>query len=128
MNDYHGNLPAHTTVLRGTHIQALENQAHSDKTLFMCYPPPGSKMAENAILSFKGEFIALVGETSGDTGTQNFEKILRKDWNMVEKVDLPNFFNTCYHLTIWKREPNVNWPMVCATCGSLPKDVIYRCR
>ncbi len=52
MNDYHGNLPAHTLVHRGTHIQALENQPHSGHTLFMCYPPPGSKMAENAIQSY----------------------------------------------------------------------------
>lgn len=85
-------------------------------------------MAENAIQSYTGDYLALVGETSGDTATQAFEKILRASWNMVEKVELPNFFNTCYHLTIWKREPNKSWPLVCATCGSLPKDVILRCR
>jgi|TARA_B110001450_G_scaffold73126_1_gene69488 hypothetical protein len=68
MNDYHGDLPPHTTVFKGQWEQAFSEQ-HSDKTLLLCYPPPNSRMALDAISQFKGAYFALVGEFAGDTGT-----------------------------------------------------------
>ena len=53
MNEYHGNLPAHTEVHRGQYDEAFR-ETHNDKTLFLCYPPPNSKMALDALSNFKG--------------------------------------------------------------------------
>ena len=45
----------------------------------------------------------LVGETAGDTGTAALESELYKKWQLIKKVELPNFINTVYSLTIWRK-------------------------
>ena len=43
---------------------------------------------------------------------------LNRDWQLAEQVALPNFGNTCYSLTFWKRsQVRGDWPLKCATCG-----------
>ena len=86
--------------------------------MLLCYPPPNSRMALDVISQFKGTYFALVGEFAGDTGTQEFEKVLNDDWELLENIELPNFGNTCYTLTMWKRSRLIaEWPLKCAGCG-----------
>ena len=62
-----------------------------------------SEMGYDAIIAYSGSKLALVGELGGDTGTKKFQKELQKNWTCEDKCDLPNFPNTCYSLTIWRR-------------------------
>jgi hypothetical protein len=78
-----------------------------------------------------------VGEIAGDTGTREMEALLKAEWGMVGRpVELRNWGNTCYALTLWERReggksscaasaspspsPTPSWPLSCASCGAVP--------
>jgi len=43
------------------------------------------------------------GEWQGDTGTKGFEKLLSAEFSCEELLRLPNWGDTCYSLTVWRR-------------------------
>jgi hypothetical protein len=45
----------------------------------------------------------LAGEWQGDTGTKGFEKLLSAEFACEERLPLPNWSDTCYSLTVWRR-------------------------
>lgn len=92
-------------------------------TLFICYAPPDSTMAEDALEAYSGDCVAVVGEWDGDTGTTAFSRSLLLHWDLQEVVVLPNWSDTCHDLTIWRRRSSKEcapvsaapWPVCCAT-------------
>jgi len=48
-------------------------------------------------------FKFLPGEWQGDTGTKGFEKLLSAEFSCEELLPLPNWGDTCYTLTVWRR-------------------------
>lgn len=74
----------------------------------------------------------LIGEIAGDTGTTKLEAELYNKWELMEQVDLPNFINTVYSLTIWTRgtATSKKWPLTCKFCFESPKpsEKFYRDR
>lgn len=99
---------------------------HRDHTLFLCYPPPASKMAEEALAAYTGDTVALVGEWDGDTGRPEFTRALLRGWSLQEAIPLPNWSDTAHDLTLWTRRDAVlrpesvldaaPWP-VCSSTG-----------
>jgi hypothetical protein len=94
----------------------------------MCYAPPESTMAEDALAAFTGEKLALIGEWDGDTGSSAFEHKLLSGWDLVEAIPLPNWSDTAHDLTIWHRRPaelppvaaeEAPWPLCSATGAHL---------
>jgi hypothetical protein len=93
-------------------------------------------MALQALRTYTGKHICHVGEFSGDTGTKSFESLLESTFVCVETVALPNWGDTSYSLTIWKRRSASDTtdntdvfqhPKRCCVCGMLrPK--MFRCR
>jgi hypothetical protein len=75
----------------------------SDHALFICYPPPASRMAEEALAEYTGSSLALIGEWDGDTGTPAFTRHLQAHWNLQTTISLPNWTDTAHDLTIWRR-------------------------
>jgi hypothetical protein len=121
-NAYHGNFQKWTDVTMSESYEAAS--ANSDRCLFMCYAPPLGKMAEAALQAYRGTRIALVGEFKGDTGTPQFEALLHGQWVLArDPIDLPQWGNTCYNLTFWRRkeelgDTSVHFLTSCASCSS----------
>jgi hypothetical protein len=161
MNAYHGRASPWTAVMKGGPAEAiagayaslrnisLANNRRSSVSppslsLLLCYPPPDSDMALQSMKIYMeagGTTICYVGEKRGDTGTKGFEKLLESSFRCDELIPLPNWMDTCYSLTIWRRlapSPASSTPssplppyLLCCVCGSaapLSTARAYRCR
>ncbi|GBG26251.1 Hypothetical Protein FCC1311_024722 [Hondaea fermentalgiana] len=128
-NEYHGQLPAYTRIEampRGRKGGSLDASWAQRDALFLCYPPPGTPMAENALADFQGQHVAVVGEWIGTTATQPFEVSLQREFILSKTVHLPNWPNTAYTLTIWRRrdkaiaapQPVPMQALTCEVCAS----------
>ena len=148
MNDYHGKALAFVPVKRGgsTDLRIISKETAGSTALMLCYPPPGCSMALDCLKNFQGEWIVYIGEWQGDTATPDFEKSLLQQFSLFQSVGLPNWGNTCYSLTIWKRKalkedvppvtpktsPLIDIllggipPFQCTSCG-LSKRTLKRC-
>lgn len=81
-------------------------------------------MALDALTSYSGQDVAIVGEWDGDTGTSAFVEHLCSHWRLRKVVQLPNWTDSAHDLTIWQRaEPGdagtlqiPSWPC-CADSG-----------
>jgi len=76
--------------------------------------------------------VCYIGEWEGDTATAEFEKEIFKGWVLKERVALPNWANTAYELTVWKRRVNadtqpVEKALMCVGCGKRGL-ALKRCR
>eukprot|EP00892_Ulva_mutabilis_P004997 jgi/Ulvmu1/286/UM001_0290.1 len=125
VNQYHGRVPSWTHIEKAMSSCTAD---YSDHTLFLCYPPPASKMAEEALAAYTGDTVALVGEWDGDTGTHDFSEVLLMGWTLQEAIPLPNWSDTAHDLTIWRRRPEslqadrldaVPWPLCSGTGNTL---------
>lgn len=57
---------------------------HTDRTLFLCWPPYDSDMAMNALNSYTGKRLVYIGEGSGGcTADDAFHDRLEEDWEEV---------------------------------------------
>jgi hypothetical protein len=99
-NAYHGRAAAWTAVLKGG-VEVIAR--HPKATLFLCYPPPDSDMALQALRAYQGQYLCYCGEYRGDTGTKAFEQLLEQTFDCVQRDPLPNWVDTCYSLTVWRR-------------------------
>lgn len=126
-NEYHAEIPAFTTVWQGGAEAACNALAQPDgqaasgaatatsasgfdpsrAALFLCFPPPVSRMASDCLRAYRGSVFLYVGEWQGETGTPKFEKSLCKDWLLCRRLPLPNWGSTSYTLTIWLRKSSV---------------------
>jgi hypothetical protein len=48
--------------------------------------------------------VIVVGEWMGDTGDASFTAALLEDFNLVLRVQLPNWSDTAHELTVWERK------------------------
>lgn len=125
-NEFHGQVPPFLPVhVAGPQMLAGERE---DQNLLLCYPPPGDPMARDCLRYFKGKYVLYVGEWQGDTADREFEVELQQKFHLIERVELPNWANTAYALTIWSREePAVRQSILaCDVCAS--QENLKRCR
>ncbi|KAF1323572.1 Clavaminate synthase, partial [Globisporangium splendens] len=102
-NAYHGQVPPFCAIGKGG-PEVLKQDDMKARNLFLCYPPPHDDMAFNCLRFFQGEYVIHVGEWQGDTGDRRFEKELETRFNLVNEHLLPNWGNSAYSLTVWKRK------------------------
>ncbi|RLN45013.1 hypothetical protein BBJ29_003916 [Phytophthora kernoviae] len=102
-NAYHGHVPPFCPVGRGG-PEILGQEDMAGRALFLCYPPPGDAMAVRSVQLFQGDVILHVGEWQGDTGDQRFESELQRRFVLEQEVQLPNWGNSAYNLTVWRRK------------------------
>lgn len=103
-NAYHGQVPPFCAIGKGgPEVLKQTTDGMAARNLFLCYPPPHDDMALNCVRFFQGEFVIHVGEWQGDTGDRRFEKELQLRFALVRELALPNWGNSAYHLSIWRR-------------------------
>lgn len=139
-NEYHANVPPFFPVSKGG-TQVVRKNATS--SLFLCFPPPEDTMALDALRLYTGQHVIHVGEWEGFTGSTDFEKMLFSQFELIERNELPNWQDTSYDLTVWRRKAGVRstsptsnafsenhrnlTTMQCFTCGKVSA-VLRRCR
>lgn len=79
---------------------------HSDRSLFLCYPPPGP-MAHQALKAFKGSTVVYVGEGVGGCNGDAawFEELIRA-WEVERVVPLRPFAGGCERMYVLRRRSN----------------------
>ena len=87
-------------VLPGDHSMI---GAHSQRTLFLCYPPADS-MALDCLAIYRGEVLLYVGEGRGGVnGTAEFFDMLEREWYCEEIVPLEPFPECFERLFVLRR-------------------------
>lgn len=73
-------------------------------TLFLCWPPGDDPFAYNALKNFQGKWFIYIGESnSGLTGSREFNELLKKDWLLDEKVDIPQWPGVYDSMYVFRR-------------------------
>lgn len=73
-------------------------------TLFLCWPPLGSPMAEDALALHRGRYVVEIGETDGCTGTNEFYDQLEESYSLKREVALPQWPGIHDTLKVWERK------------------------
>lgn len=61
-------------------------------SLFLCWPNYDNDFAYNALKLFKGQTLIYIGEPEGGcTGNGKFHNLLKKKWNLVDKLSIPQW-------------------------------------
>lgn len=74
-----------------------------------------------------------VGEWEGDTGDRKFEAALQSEYTLIEVINLPNWGNTAYKMTVWSKESpkqcegNDTSMVKCSLCGNADECSISIC-
>lgn len=113
-NEWHGKTKSFTKVEEGSAMDLIDSTS-----LLLCMPPPNDAMAEDTLRNFRGDNLFYVGEFgTGLTGNLEFHETLCKDWTLQKRVELPNWGNTAYDLSVWKRgTPDKEQVLRSCACG-----------
>ncbi|TDH67921.1 hypothetical protein CCR75_004342 [Bremia lactucae] len=127
-NEYHGQVPPFCTVQKGGPEVLSHDSMATKKSLLLCYPPPNDPMALQSLQLFQGDVVLHIGEWQGDTGDSCFENELERCFRLVQEVLLPNWGNSAYSLTVWRRQTQALMPiawrgMSCFHCGKTRSEV-----
>ncbi|CAK0830049.1 unnamed protein product [Prorocentrum cordatum] len=114
-------VPFHDVYLGGPEM--LKRGAYCTRALFLCYPPSGDIMCDQALCNFEGDYVIYVGALDRlhclsstlpecsraehpigvGTGHPLFFMRLAKDWDVVQHVPLPSHFFCRDHLVVLER-------------------------
>jgi len=141
MNEYHGRTPSFTCVgtgevakLKGK-LRASFTKIGSIPALLLCYPPPQSSMAYDALANYitvGGETVVHIGEWQGLTGSSNFEKLLVSRFHCGYRQRCLTWGTDASEVTIWQASGANSLPdaerilIPCSNCKKRP--AARRCR
>lgn len=82
----------------------LKKHKNEHRTLFLCWPPYGDKMAFNCVKFFEGDTIIYIGEgVDGCNGDENYHNHLFNYWKVEKTVGIPQWWGLHDLLTVYKR-------------------------
>lgn len=131
-NEFHANTKPFVEDIRISTTNIICK--YSERTLLICFPPPDDDMAKEYLANYKGDTFIHIGEWGGFTGTSEFTKNLLSNWELIERLELPNWPDTEYDLTVWKRKKKGNDSSLsklleCSECGKQsPPSVLRQCK
>lgn len=77
---------------------------HVEWTLFLCWPPYRSPMAEQALALHRGAHVVYIGERGGGcTATEAFEVLLEARYEEVETIEIPQWYGIHDYVSVWKK-------------------------
>ena len=77
--------------------------AHPERALFLSWPPYGVPMALNALTAYRGELVIYAGEWLGGCAEPGFFAALATGFELVESVELPQWYMRDDRLSIHRR-------------------------
>eukprot|EP00667_Euglena_gracilis_P014475 EG_transcript_15007 len=90
-----------TPVLKG---DQEEVRRYPDRTLFLCYPPPGG-MARDCLFQYRGQRFLYVGEGRGGVNAApDFFDLLEHQWTVQLAEDLDPFPGGCERFWVLERK------------------------
>lgn len=100
-NKYCAEVQYHPVLLGGPDAGA----PHSDRALFLCWPPYDEPMAAEALKAYGGDLLIYAGESEyGCTGDEEFFRMLGAEWTELgESPRHVTFGGIHCHLTAYKR-------------------------
>jgi hypothetical protein len=131
-NEYHGGTPPFVRVEKGNVgiLSSVTGIAH--KALLLCYPPPKSSMAHDALQRFVeagGNVFIHVGEFKGLTGSTDFERYLQKRFHCVERSPCLTWGTDASEMTVWiKKDPKTSKSLLLPCSGCREMEATKRCR
>ena len=88
-------------IKKGTPL-VLKN--YLERNLFLCWPPYNDKMALECLKRFKGKIIIYIGEKKGGCNAiDKFFEVLEKNFQLVEEIKIPQWWDVHDCLIIWSR-------------------------
>jgi hypothetical protein len=113
-------------------------RSHTDRALFLCWPPYDVDAGSYAALrAYQGDTLLYIGElpgrngSPGATGTVRFHRELLLNWSVAEQVALPTWPGLRDRLVVYRRNPSRR-PLAerdrCPECRRfLPTGAVGRC-
>jgi hypothetical protein len=148
-NEYHGRIPPFIPVFHGTY-DTVRHLLDSSCALLLCYPPPQTSMAYDAVKSIWGNHssrditkkydsnmarvIVHIGEWKGLTGTKSFEYQLEQSGICIFRAPCWTWGTDAADVTIWCHKGNTSVSSLVTPNASNPcihcqkQDAIRRCR
>lgn len=77
---------------------------HSDRTLFLCWPPYNDPMAADCLKYWKGKTLIHVGENGRATADAEFFQILEESFSQTMQLKIPQWLGIHDAFTIWVRK------------------------
>ncbi len=79
--------------------------SHPDRTLFICWPPYGSELADQLLSRYKNKNFIYVGEGEGGcNGDHNFHSKLEKEWKVKNIIEIPQWRGIYDGMFIYERK------------------------
>jgi len=105
-NEYHGSTRAFYPVRQGNHQVLRTKKDWGETALLLCYPPPHSDFAYDALKQFSkrsGRVVVFIGEFKGLTGTASFERLLQRKYRLVERFPCLCWVTDASSVSVWIR-------------------------
>ena len=77
---------------------------HLDRTLFLCWPPYGDRMASASVRWHHSQRIIYVGEEDGATGDKAFQRVLHTHFEEVHSLAIPQWYGLHDQLWVYERK------------------------
>ncbi len=79
--------------------------SHSDRTLFLCWPPYAHPMASESLAAWKGKTLAVIGEGNGGCTADDmfWDGLEKAGFEEVEVVSIPQWSGVHDALFVWRR-------------------------
>jgi len=89
----------HEVLLQGSEA-VIE---HPERALFLCWPPWGTSMAFDTLSAYRGDLVVYVGEWLAGSAEARFFGLLSAAFEVIDVVDIPQWFMRTDRLTIHRR-------------------------
>jgi len=136
MNEYHGHTPEFFPVSKGdtSEVRRQLPSLKADTALLLCYPPPESPMAKDALTAYLdngGRCLVHIGEFGGLTGSPEFEELLVGSFCCVDRSPCLSWGTDAAEVTFWVRDDEKTRRkqcllLPCSNCGKV--EASKRCR
>jgi putative endonuclease len=100
INPWSSNGETWTEVQYGTPSKLRK---HSDRTLFLCWPPHESDMANRCLKYWKGETLICTGDRNM-VGDEKFHTTIFRKFKLLKSLPLPTWPGIKDGLEVWKRK------------------------
>lgn len=77
---------------------------YDKRTLFLCWPPHGDKMASQCLHYWRGKHLIYIGEFYGTSANDEFFHQLENEFELIDGMEIPNWPGIHDKLTIWERK------------------------